>query len=205
VPYAALERMLQPERFRQRAASRGGFSTPGLCFASVSEDSLPLLASNMRGSFRLTRRNAEGLAPFGFSAAPVGQEDDLLNELFRVLEETSAREGWSNRCSGVPEALDRMQSLGLEPKSVVVSESLVAEMLGPGFDLEGARRTMATQGFLTAINGMQVLLSNLPKGSALVTGPPSMVGVYTRVGDHVGLLLQRVNRSVMVVRSCVAQ
>ena len=204
MPYAPLERMLKTERYRQRAAVRGGFSTPGLCFSAVTDDCMPLLATNMRGTFLLTRRNAEGLAPFGFSYSAVGEEDTLLNELHRVLWEVSAKSGWSNRCSAVPEAIDRMRERGVEPKSLVVSEKQIAGFLGPDFDLEAARRAMSTQGFVTVVDGMQVLLSSLPEGFALVAGSPSALGIYTRVGDHLGLLLQRVDRVVMVVRPNVA-
>ena len=92
----------------------------------------------------------------------------------------------------------------MEPKSLVVSEKQIAGFLGPDFDLEAARRAMSTQGFVTVVDGMQVLLSSLPEGFALVAGSPSALGIYTRVGDHLGLLLQRVDRVVMVVRPNVA-
>jgi hypothetical protein len=202
--YGALERILRTERFRQRAAAGGGFSTPGLCFTSVGEDSLPLLATNMRGRFLRTRRNVEGLAPFGFSYCPVGEEGPLLNELHRTLWEISTQEGWSNRCTSIAGAVNYLHALDLEPKSLVVSESQIAGLLGPDFDLSAARRTMAVQGFVTVIDGMQLLLSDLPEGSALVAGAPSALGIYTRVGDYLGMLLQRINRVIVMVRPNVA-
>lgn len=204
MPYAPLERMLKTERYRQRAAPRGGFSTPSLCFTAVPPDSMPLLASNMRGTFMPTRRNVEGMAPFGFSPSIVGQEDGLLNELHRVLWELSERSGWTNRCSAIPEAVERLRTQGTEPKSLIVSESQVAGFMGPDFDLGAARRAMAVQGYVTVVDGMQVLLSALSEGSALVAASPAALGIYTRVGDHLGLLLQRVDRAVMVVRPNVA-
>lgn len=200
MPYAALERMLRPERFRQKAAARGGFSTPGMCFTEVGEDAQPLLASNMRGTFMPTRRNAEGLAPFGFSHVPLGHEGPILNELHRILWGLSLQANWGNRCSAVPEAVERLQATGIEPKSLVVSESQVATLLGPGFDLNAARRAMSIQGYVTVIDGMQLLLSDLAENLAIVAGSPSSVGIYTRVGDHLGMLLQRVDRAIMVVR-----
>lgn len=203
MPYAALERMLRPERFRQRSASRG-FATPGLCFTGVPDECMPLLATNMRGRFALTRRNAEGLAPFGFSSCPVGQEGPLLDELHRTLWALSEQGNWGNRCTAVPDAVERLRVLGVEPKSLVVSEGQVAGILGPGFDLNAARRAMALQGHVTVVDGMQLLLSDLTGNTAFVAASPSAVGVYTRVGDHVGMLLQRVDRSIMVVRPNVA-
>lgn len=204
MPYAALERMLKTERYRQRAAARGGFSTPGLCFTAVPADCMPLIATNMRGTFLPTRRNADGLAPFGFSYSPLGEEGVLLNELHRVIWDFSVRANWRNRCTAVSEAVDRLRSQGVEPKSLVVSEGQLARVLGADFNLETARQSMATQGYVTVVDGMQVLLSDLSDGSALVAGPPPALGIYTRVGDHLGLLLQRVDRVVMVVRSDVA-
>lgn len=204
MPYAPLERLLVTDRQRQRAARGGGFSTPGMCFVDVAADAAPLLATNMRGNFVLTRRNARGQAPFGFSHCPVGQEGPILNQLHRTLIELSVREGWTNRCTAVPEAIDRLHTFGVEPRALVLSESQVATMVGSGFDLNAARRAMAIQGFVTVVDGMQLLLSDLPEGSALVAGFPLKVGIYTRVGDHLGLLLQRVNRVLMVVRPDVA-
>jgi hypothetical protein len=204
MPFAALERILQTERLRQRAAQRGGFSTPGLCFMAVEPEAAPLLASNMRGKFQLTRRNAEGMAPLGFSECPVGQEGPILNELHRTIWDLSVRENWSNRCTAVAEAVDRLRASGVEPKSLVVSENQVAGLLGPDFDFDAARRSMAVQGFVTMVDGMQLLLSDLPDGCALVAGPPAAVGIYMRVGDHLGMLFQRVNRVLMVVRPHVA-
>ncbi len=204
MPYAALERMLRTERHRQRAAPRGGFSTPGLCSVNVGEDAMPLLATNMRGRFLPTRPSAEGLARFGFSEVPIGQEGPLLSELHRTLTELSRTNGWGNRCSDVAEALTRLQAQGTEPKSLVISEAQLAGILGKDSDLEVARRAMATQGYVTMVGGMQLLLSDLPDGSALVAGSPASLGVYMRVGDHLGMLLQRVNRSIMVVGPHVA-
>ncbi len=204
MPYGALERMLRTERLRQRAAAGGGFSTPGMCLSPVADDAMPLLATNMRGNFRETRRDIKGQAPFGFSYCQVGREDPLLSELHRTLFELSARANWPNRCSSVAEAVERLRTSGVEPKSLVVSESQVANFMGPGFDLNAARSAMGIQGFVTVVDDMQVLLSGLPEGFALVAAAPSILGLYTRVGDHVGILLQRVNRSIMVVQPHVA-
>jgi hypothetical protein len=60
---------------------------------------------------------------------------------------------------------------------------------------------MEIRGYVTVVSGMQVLMSpDLPDGSALVMGPPSAVGLYTRTGDYLALLLQRVDRSLVVVQ-----
>jgi hypothetical protein len=202
--YAALERMLVPERFRQRAAPRGGFSTPTLCFMAVEEDSLPILATNARGKFLPTRRNSEGCAPLGFSFCPIGQEGPILNDLYRTLERLSIENGWGIRCTSIPEAMDHLQALGIEPKSLVVSESQMAALLGTTVDLETARRAMGFQGYVSVVAGMQLLLSDLGPNQAFVVGPPAMTGVYMRAGDYLGVQLHRANRSLVLVQPDVA-
>ena len=197
--YAAFERMLKTERHRQRGAARG-FSTPSLCTVSVKADAEPLLATNMRGTFLATRRGSGGEARFGFSYCPVGQEGPLLNELHRVLWDTSLREKWANRCSAVAEAVEKLRTQGIEAATLVVSERQLSNVLGSDFHPDAARSAMAMQGFVAVVDGMQVLLSDLPDGSAFVTGHPTGTGVYTRVGDHIGMLFQRVDRAIMVVR-----
>lgn len=198
--FTALERMLVVDRARQRQRTAGaGFSTPAIHERKIEEDALPLLATNARGSFLPTRRSIEGFARCGFSYCPVDDEAVLLNEMYRKLIELSTREKWSNRCSGVPQAVSRLRASGIEPKSLVIPESLLPEVLGQEFNLEAVRRSMALQGFVTVVDGMQVLLSNLPDGAAIVAGPAPAVGFYTRVADHLGLLLQRTNRAIMVV------
>ena len=165
---------------------------------------MPLLATNMRGAFVPTRRNVEGMAPCGFTHCPPGQEGPLLNELHRALWQLATSEGWSNRCTSVPDAVERLRQLGVEPKSLVISEAFLSDILGADFDLDAAKQAMDFQGYVSVVEGMQVLLSGLPLGSAIVAGPPATMGLYTRIGDHLGLLLQRVNRSLVLVRSNVA-
>jgi hypothetical protein len=201
MPYAALERMLRTERYRQRAGSTG-FSTPGLCRTPVDPDAAPMLATNMRGTFLPTRRDREGFGPFGFSLCPVGAEGPLLIDLHRVLWGLSVREGWKNRCTSIQEAVDRLHAARVEPKSLVVSETHVSTWAD--FDIDAARTAMSVQGYVAVVNGMQVLLSDLPEGSAFVAASPSLTGVYTRIGDHLGVLLQRVDRALMLVQGDVA-
>ena len=200
MPYSALERMLRPERYRQRAASRGGFATPSLCKTSVGADARPLLATNMRSTFLPTRPDVEGLAPFGFSHVPLGQEGSLLIELHRVLWEVSTRLAWPNRCGSVAEAVTKARSQGVDPKTMVLSSAMVERLLGPSHSIDTARQTMSVQGFVAVVDGMQLLLADLPSNMAFVAAHPASVGIYTRVGDHLGVLLQRVNKSLLVVR-----
>jgi hypothetical protein len=204
MPTTALERILTTERFRQRAARNGGFSTPSLGYVALEPNSVPILVTNARGSFALTRTNKEGFAPFGFTACSIADEGALLLELHRTLRSISVREGWNNRCKGIPEAVERLRNSGIEPKSLVVSGEDLRAILGEKYDAETVSRTMAVQGYVTVVDGMQVLLSDLPTGSALVAASPTVVGVYTRVADHLGLLFRQVNRLMMVIDRDVA-
>lgn len=199
--YSALSRILLTDRRRQRQAAVGaGFSVPAMGEIKASEDVVPLLASNMRQTFVPTRRSVEGFARYGFSPCPVEEEPRVLSELYRVLLELSTREGWANRCSGLPQAIERLRSAGLEPRSMVIPVQTLRDVCGPDQDLEAAQRSMAIKGHVAVVDGIQVLLSNLPQGAALVCAAPEVVGLYTRVGDHLGVLVQRVNRAIMVVR-----
>jgi hypothetical protein len=69
----------------------------------------------------------------------------------------------------------------------------------PDLSEEVAVARMRAQGYVTLYDNMQVLLANLSDGRAFVSAIPSALGVYTRVGDHLGILLQRVDRALMVV------
>ena len=79
---SALQRILVPERYRQRAGV-SEFSVPAVHQRKVDEEALPLLATNMRGTFLSTRRSVDGFAPNGFSNCPLEEEPTLLNELYR--------------------------------------------------------------------------------------------------------------------------
>lgn len=192
--FSAFERLLAPERLRQRAA-RAGFATPAMQEIDWPGARVPLLATNMRGTFLPTRPSRVGTIRYGFSACPVDEEGPLLRELCRVLLEVIH----VNRCTSIQAAIERMRSQGLEPKSLVMAEAQLPEILGPSADIEAAKRSMSLLGYVTLMDGMQILIADLPSGTALVGASPWQLGRYTRVGDHVGILLQGVDRSLMVV------
>lgn len=196
--FTALERLFVPERYRQRAANTG-FSIPALQEVQVQGDAGPMLASNMRRKFVQVQASSSGTARYGFSECAIEAEGDLLCEFYQSLKGISVREGWSNRCRGVDQALKRLPERGVTPKSVVVSGRLLADILEDDCDLEMAQRRMDMQGFVAMVDGMQILLGDLPDGAALVAADPQHVGCYTRVADHLGLLAQRVDRAIMVV------
>lgn len=173
--FSSLARIFITERHRQRAG-HVGFSLPAMSEVELESEAEPFLATNMRRSFLRTRLSRDNQARFGFSECPITEEDSLVSALFRAIAQCSAYEKWSNRASSVEEGLALMRTLGLEPKNVVLPKS--------------------TQ---LAIDGITMLPSHLPAGSALITAAPQHTGSYTRVGDHLGILAQRVDRAFVVV------
>ena len=192
--FTALERIFLPERHRQRAA-KAGFSIPAMQEILLGADAAPLLVTNMRGTFLPARCSASGFARYGFSECSIEGESSLIVEFHKVLSRLSAREGWSNRCTTIQEAISRLS----EPKSLVISEAILAEVMGDEIGIEEARRLMAMRGYVAMLDGMQVVLSDLSEGAALVLASPKVTGFYTRVGEHLGVLAQRVDRAIMVV------
>lgn len=173
--FSSLSRLFITERHRQRAGDVG-FSIPALSEVELQPDAKPLLATNMRGAFVPTSVSMQGYARYGFSECPLDQESDLLLAFHRSLLEVSTKESWSNRASSVEEALTLMPKLGFEPKILIGPDSV--EM---------------------AVGNLAIVKSNLPEGTALLSAHPHHTGSYTRVGDYVGILAQRVNRAFVVV------
>lgn len=196
--FTVLERLFVPERHRQRAANTG-FSVPALQEVQVQGDAGPMLASNMRGKFVQVRASSSGTVRYGFTECTIEAEGDLLCEFYQSLKVISVREEWDNRCRAIDQAIKRLTELGVTPKSVVVSGRFLADVLEKDCDLEMAQRRMDMQGFVAMVGGMQILLGDLPDGAALVAADPQHIGCYTRVGDHLGVLAQRVDRAIMVV------
>jgi hypothetical protein len=188
VSFSIFSHLLVAERHRQRAASEVGFSIPVMSERFVPPEAEPLLATTARGRFIRTPRNQEGMARYGIFPCPLEEEPLLLGRLHEALWECSEAEGWANRFSTVGEALDFMRASPYAPKILVLPESVLAQW--------GAQETIVGE-----LEGMLVLSSTLPVGMALLTAHPASVGVYTRVGDHLGLQLTGVNHTVAVVRA----
>jgi hypothetical protein len=188
VTLSIFSHLLQAERYRQRAASEGGFSIPVMSERVVPPESEPLLVTTSRGGFVLTRRSHEGLARYGFFPCPLEEEPLLLGRFYEALWAFSEAQGWHNRFGSVGEALEVMRASSYPPKVLTLPESLVARM--------GAQGTTVGE-----LEGVHVLSSALPEGTALLTAHPVSVGVYTRVGDHLGLQFTSVSQAVAVVRT----
>lgn len=168
-----------PERHRQRAGDVG-FAVPAFSEVEYADgrEIEPLLATNMRNTFVRTRVSTHGHARFGFSECEVDHEGELLCEFHRVLVETIRQEGWKNIASSVPTGIELLQSLGFAPKVVVVAPSDSGQAIS---------------------DGVYQVVADLPTGAALVMALAAQVGLYTRVGNHMGLLAYRVDRALVAV------
>jgi len=192
--FTALERLLAPERIQQRAG-RVGHSVPALQERPGSQEEAPFLASNMKREFLPTRISSTGVVRFGFSRVPLGDDDLLLLPLHQaILSQTQA-----DRCTSLGEAMTRLRTHNLEPRTIVIPESWLPEICGPTFDITTAKTLMGSQGYVTKLDDMQVLVAPLPDDKAFVATTPALVGIYTRIADYLGLLLFRADRAIVAV------
>jgi len=87
----------------------------------------------------------------------------------------------------------------------MVPLALLSEVCGRPVRPEEAEKMMSLKGFVAEVDGLRVLASTgLPDGAAIVAAAPGDVGVYTRVGDWLGLFFKRVDRTIALVRDGVA-
>jgi len=87
----------------------------------------------------------------------------------------------------------------MEPTSIVVSLSFLEDACGMSITLEDAEEIMLAQGYVTESDGLRVLAADLPVGGAFVVTSPSVVGTYFRVDQHLGVLIRRADRSLVLV------
>jgi len=198
---SALELVLTAERQRRQASNTGtGFARPVLREQTEDAVNAPFLVSNSRGSFVLGRRHpTESTVRFAFTERPITEETPLLVELFRALWATSVQQSWSNRCSSISQATARMVALGLEASALIVSTTFLEEACGKALTDEDAERLMMMQGFVAEVEGVKVLASGLPTGTAILASPRASLGTYIRADDQVAILIRRADRSLVLV------
>ncbi len=150
-------------------------------------DQAPLLATNMRGEFLLAGiSKTRGVANYSFCKCLIQDETLLLNSLYRTL--TNYSNSWNTRCVSLSEAIQRMAARG-SPASKVVLPLNYLSLVGLGQTAIEAETLMKRQGFVDTVYGIPVLSINLPGKGGFVLPPTSLAGVYTRVDDCVGLLV----------------
>lgn len=187
--FSILSYLLATERLRPRAASGAGFSVPAMSERGVPEGLDPILVTNARGSFVITKRNREGMARFGFTPCSVEQEPALFTKLCADLSTLSKGLRWPNRFKTPREAITAMQRSRFNPKSLVLPRLVLHT------DSEGAS---VQQG---RFEGLQVLSADLPSNSSILVSDSAALGVYVRVGDYLGLQLYNVNQTVAIIET----
>lgn len=199
-----LSLILQPERFRQRVSTKsvgtlsGHLQTiPAISEFVVDDWAEPLLATNARKRLVSTRVSSIGTGRYGFSEVPLEDEDAFFVELYGALE------AYRHPVTGDPicrartggEALQLMRRAGLDPAHLIVSGA----DLGTPDEVVKLKRLAAIQGYITEVDAIRTLVADLPKGCALLTAVPAKLGVYTRVGNYLGVLFLRVDLSMVLV------
>lgn len=165
-----LSQLFVTERHRPKADDVG-FSVPAISEIDVEGEIEPLLASNMRNSFLRTHVSSHGTVRYGYSECPLEQEGALLGVFYRILSR-EASEDWGT-VRTVAEACDRMKRAGLTPAVVVQPEPVD--------------------------DSLPVLTANIPEGCSLVVAKPEQAGIYTRIGEYVGILAYRIDSAFVAV------
>jgi hypothetical protein len=186
--FSILSYLLSTERYHQRAAREKGFSVPVMLEREVPPTTSPLLVSNSRGGFSTTSRSSKGLARLGFSYVPLENESKFFLNLFISLREITVRYNWENQFKTVSDSLSYMRRSPFQPKRLVVSEDLVSSFSRTPDDVS-----------VGELDGVQVLSTTLPPGSALLVTDPVSFGVYVRVGDYLGVQLFNLREAVSLV------
>lgn len=198
---SVLERLMSVNHHRRKMYDVGMFSSAiAIRFPSGPEEG-PWITSMTSGKYTLTRPDREGCVGQALHECMADEEDGFLGELYRSVWQTSAQQGWNNRCSSIGAALQRMTSYGLEPRNLVVPFGLLKEVVGTELSEEEADKLSLTKGCVAEVNGVQVISARqaLPgKGAILATARP-LVGHYTRVYDRVGVTILQANRTLVLV------
>lgn len=160
----------------------------------------PLLVTTARRGFvHPGMRLGDHAVRYGFSECPIERESNLLEGLFRYLWAASEKSGWTNRCTSIASAKRTLEGYGLLPRSLIVPFPKLREICGQEITLDEARKLMLAQGCVAEVDGVRVLFSELPEGQMILGTAPPMVGIYTRIDDHLGLLLRKVDQSMVLI------
>jgi hypothetical protein len=149
----------------------------------------PILVTDARGRFVVTRKNREGVARFGFSPYTLEEEPKLLSVLVRQALALSIERGWANHFGSVGEAVDFMNGSQFKPKNLVLPRGVISRFT----DSNGVQHGK--------VEGLQLLSTDLPEKCAILTTDSPALGVYVRVGDYIGLQLYNVDKTLAVIES----
>lgn len=188
-----LERMLVVERGPRRTARGGGdFSIPAIEERPVEKTDEPLFVTNMAGNWLQTRQSSTGQGRFGFTECEIGDEARLVKALYEALVLAT----WAIKCQDVASAVQRVDSAC----TLVVSYDFLKEFSTETLTVEEVTKLIFAQGYITKVGDLSLLASEgLTGRTAIVTTAPALAGFYTRIGDHVGLMLRSADRTIGVV------
>jgi hypothetical protein len=181
--------LLVTERIRPRGSSGAGFAMPAMSERGVPEGLDPILVTNARRSFVVTRRNKEGVARFGLSPCTLEEEPLVLSALVGQVQSLSKVYGWSNTFDSVGSAVEAMSASRFKPKNLILPRGVIH------------RFTNSDGTQLGRVEGLQLLSSDLPSKIAILTSDAPDLGVYVRVGDYIGLQFYNVDKTLMVIES----
>jgi len=188
--YTILDRLFEVERIHKRAAPQGGFSVPVMQERAATPAIEPVLVTNTRGAWVQTRTFAPGNVRCGIFSCLIDEETAVFQSLLRTIQDR----GWDNRCTSVPEALEKMRAAGIKPRSIVIPEE---DLPQTGVDLKTAEYLMRFQGYVSVVDGVQTLVGPVPAKQRLVVAADA--GVYLRSDDYIGVMVFKANRSFSVV------
>lgn len=195
--FSTLSHLLITERERSRAAPAGGFSRPIGQFREVPTEVSSILASNTRGAFVQAVRNREGAVGYGFFECPLSEEPVVVTRLHQTVWDLAAANGWPNRASSLEEARAILPSA----HTLVIPFGLVEQVCGGTLAPEVLSEVMQAQGYLRVMGELRVMVGQLPDNCMLLAASPPALGVYTRLGDHLGLQLYNVQQTLVVIRT----
>lgn len=181
--------LLVTERVRPRGSSGAGFEIPAMSERGVADGLDPILVTNARRGFVVTRKNREGMARFGFSPCILEEEPLVLSALANQVRELAKTHGWSNTFDSVGAAIDFMSGSKFKPKNLILPRGVIH------------RFTNSDGTQVGRVGGLQLLSSDLPSKMAILTTDAPALGVYVRVGDYIGLQLYNVDKTLVVIES----
>ena len=191
-----LELLLLPERQRRQPGS-----IPVMVERPVDEGREPLVSSNMRAQLVLVRRSpTRGVARLALFPCDLDQEPAYVASLCEQIWQLSEHNSWANRCTEISEAVTILHRNRLEPRTLLVSYEKLHEAYGQEVSPEEANKLMIAQGYIAEVDSIRIAVAPLPPRVALLATSPTLVGAFIRVDDHVGVMLQEADRTVVVVR-----
>lgn len=183
---SALSFLCVTERHRPKATANG-FAVPVVMESIPAEGSDPLLVSNTKGQFVVTRRTREGNCRFGMFHCPLEEEDRILLRLFSALQALGTEFGWGNYYPNIQGAMDGLTRAGKRPGTVILAKDFTRSS------------TNFPDGAAPIVQGIRFLTGPLPQQSAIVAIEPQALGVYTRVGDYLGLQFANASQALLLV------